>query len=180
MKIYTKTGDKGTTSLVSGRRVNKAELILEAYGTIDELNAFVGLLINQISSEIKPELLWVQNVLFNIGSILAKDGANYPDYPSISTQHITQVELMIDRLNENLAELRQFILPSGNEGVSRAHLCRTICRRAERRVVALEIESEEMTLIVQYLNRLSDYFFTLARWIANDNIIEEIYWDKNV
>lgn len=165
---------------MSGRRVDKSELLLEAYGTVDELNSFVGLVISLINKDRHLDLLHIQNVLFNIGSLLARDGADYPDYPELKMSHIDKLEEMIDSLDESLSALTQFILPSGSTLISNCHICRTVCRRAERRVVALEINDENITSIVMYLNRLSDYFFTLARWCAVDQNIQEVNWDKNV
>lgn len=181
MKIYTKSGDKGTTSLVSGRRVGKDEILLEAYGTVDELNSFVGLLLSeQVSAALSEQLGLVQNKLFNIGSLLAKDGLNIEDYPCIVARDISQLEQWIDSYNEELTPLRNFILPSGSKAISIAHVCRTICRRAERRTVAIDGGVDGIEIIIQYLNRLSDYFFICARSIARLQNIQEVNWDKNL
>lgn len=181
MKIYTKSGDKGTTSLLSGRRVSKADLTLEAYGTIDELNSFVGLLGSKINAEeSKNELTKIQNLLFNIGSLLARDGVMMDDYPRIGAEDIQYLESQIDKLEETLKPLSNFILPGGHEFNALAHICRTVCRRAERRVVAVRQETEDYTLIVQFLNRLSDYFFVLARKITMQTGTQEMSWNPKV
>jgi cob(I)alamin adenosyltransferase len=181
MKIYTKSGDNGSTALVSGRRVQKSELLLEAYGTVDELNSFIGLLLNKITADEEIEdLNFIQNVLFNVGSILAQDGADYPNYPTIEPRYIDRVEQMIDRCAANLPALTQFILPGGNEVIALCHVCRTICRRAERRVVSLEDNNENVLLIIQLLNRLSDYFFTLARFMTIHFGIKEVTWNSKI
>ena len=180
MKIYTKTGDTGTTSLASGRRVSKDELLIEAYGTVDELNSFIGLLIVELQIESANEqLLIIQNLLFNIGSLLAKDQLKMKEYPSISLNDITTMEGWIDEWDKVLSPLANFILPGGNKSMAIAHICRTICRRAERRVVALQGEVEDHELITQYLNRLSDYFFIMARVISKKEDIAETLWNKN-
>jgi cob(I)alamin adenosyltransferase len=182
MKIYTKTGDKGYTSLVSGRRVLKSEIALEAYGTIDELNSFIGLLITNLKGDdVNLHLSKIQNILFNIGSLLAKDGAAFEGYPELKDDHIDQLEVMIDKLDAELPPLKNFILPGGSISISYAHICRTICRRAERRVVALaEGDEESFSLIIQFLNRLSDFFFILSRSLHLSEGIKEIIWDPSV
>ena len=182
MKIYTKSGDKGSTSLVSGRRVSKDEILLEAYGTVDELNSFVGLLsAEDLETGLSDQLIIVQNHLFNIGSLLAKDGYEMDDYPSINEEHVSQLESWIDKMDESLPPLTTFILPSGSRAIALAHVCRTICRRAERRVVGSDddvIESRDV--LVRYLNRLSDYFFTCSRYIAHCDQVDEVSWSKNI
>lgn len=181
MKIYTKSGDKGTTSLVSGRRVGKDEILLEAYGTVDELNSFVGLLIaEEVSSTLSQQFGLVQNKLFNIGSLLAKDGLEIEDYPRIVEGDVSQLEQWIDNYNEELTPLKNFILPSGSKAISLAHICRTICRRAERRTIAVDGGVEGIEIIIQYLNRLSDYFFICARSIARLQNVHEVNWNKNL
>ena len=181
MKIYTKSGDNGSTALVSGRRVQKSELLLEAYGTVDELNSFIGLLLNKITADEEIEdLNFIQNVLFNVGSILAQDGADYPNYPTIEPRYIDRIEQMIDRCSAQLPTLTQFILPGGNEAIALCHVCRTICRRAERRVVSLEDNNENVLLIIQLLNRLSDYFFTLARFMTMHFGVQEVTWNSKI
>ncbi len=181
MKIYTKSGDKGSTSLVSGRRVSKDEILLEAYGTVDELNSFVGLLsAEDLDKDLCDQLIIIQNRLFNIGSLLAKDGYQMDNYPSIDDKHVSLLESWIDIMDEKLQPLTTFILPSGSRTIALAHVCRTICRRAERRVVASEDHIETKDLLVRYLNRLSDYFFTCSRYIAFCDDVEEVSWSKNV
>ena len=181
MKIYTKSGDKGSTSLVSGRRVYKDEILLEAYGTVDELNSFVGLLgAEEIGKDLSEQFLKIQNRLFNIGSLLAKDGFEMGDYPSIEENDIVEIESWIDKMTSSLVPLTNFILPSGSRAIALAHVCRTICRRGERRVVAIEDKVESIDRIIRYLNRLSDYFFTCSRYIAHCDEIEEITWSKNI
>ncbi len=170
-KIYTKTGDAGKTSLIGGTKVPKSHIRIQAYGTIDELNAFTGLLNDQISDTHSREmLLEIQDRLFTIGSSLACD----PDkeiamkIPDLKESDILLLETEIDQMNAKLPEMKSFILPGGHVSVSSAHICRTICRRAERLIVELdENEHLDQPLIIKYLNRLSDYFFVLARWIGH-------------
>jgi cob(I)alamin adenosyltransferase len=170
-KIYTKTGDAGKTSLIGGTKVPKSHIRIQAYGTIDELNAFTGLLNDQISDTHSREmLLEIQDRLFTIGSSLACD----PDkeiamkIPDLKESDILLLETEIDQMNAKLPEMKSFILPGGHVAVSTAHICRTICRRAERLIVELDgKEHLDQPLIIKYLNRLSDYFFVLARWIGH-------------
>lgn len=178
MKIYTKTGDKGTTSLFGGKRVSKKDIQIEAYGTVDELNAFIGLLIAQIEDKaVQNTLKTTQSTLFDIGSHLASDGTADKFLPEIPIESYTMLEKEMDRYEQELPALKSFILPGGNETISLAHICRTICRRAERRVVSLADEMTVNTAIVIYLNRLSDYFFVLARKIAAMDGIDEVKWN---
>lgn len=179
MKIYTKTGDSGQTGLFSGKRVSKADLRVEAYGTVDELNAFIGLLRDHITdAALKEELFYHQHRLFDLGALLADDR---PDTSLTFTNTATlKSEKSIDRMQAELETLRHFILPGGHPQVSYAHLCRTICRRAERRVVSLADEVELPAAIVEYLNRLSDYFFVVSRYLAHLNGVEELKWEKGV
>lgn len=180
MKIYTKSGDGGSTSLVSGRRVSKADALIDAYGTVDELNSFVGLLITEITDpKILEELSFVQNMLFNIGSLLAKDESDYPNYPTLENGDIQYLEKRIDHMDQSLEKMTAFILPAGSTSISYAHICRTISRRAERRVVELELTSDAHSLIIMFLNRLSDYFFVLARYCHFKEEIPEVQWDNN-
>ena len=179
-KVYTKTGDDGTSSLASGERVNKFDLRLEAYGTIDELNSFIGWASETIvAKEDRDTIQFVQHKLFNIGSILAKGDADYPNYPTLRDIDILNLEKAIDKIESTLPPLSHFILPAGAESISRIHICRTVCRRAERRVVVLEIDTLTYSLIVQFLNRLSDYFFVLARKLASLGHLSESKWDKD-
>ena len=179
MKIYTRRGDKGKTSLVSGRRLDKSDLLIEAYGTVDELNAFVGDLISQMDlSHLSKELSNIQNILFNIGSLLARDGAQIENYPVVLQEDVDHLESKIDALDVMLTKMTAFILPSGNKQIAKAHICRTVCRRAERRIISLE-DQQQFELIIIYLNRLSDYFFVLARYLHHTSGIPEVKWDPN-
>jgi cob(I)alamin adenosyltransferase len=178
MKIYTKTGDKGFTSLIGGTRVAKYHLRIESYGTVDELNSYVGLIRDQdIAVHDKDVLKQIQDRLFTIGSLLAAD----PERSKMVTPdlHMADVELLekeMDSMNERLPELRHFILPGGNNTISFCHIARCICRRAERITVHLAEESPVDEKVNIYLNRLSDYLFTLARKICNEAKIPENQW----
>lgn len=177
MKIYTKTGDKGETSLVSGERVAKDHLRIEAYGTVDELNAQLGLMQDQAQNkDFEAQLKSVQNILFTIGSHLAATKKNKLSLPELSESDIESLEQAMDRMNESLESLRNFVLPGGDTASSQAHVARTVCRRAERRVVSLmEVEQIE-TIILRYLNRLSDFLFTLARYYTWAHKGNETLW----
>lgn len=178
MKIYTKTGDKGFTSLIGGTRVAKHHIRIESYGTVDELNSYVGLIIDQdIAVHDKEIMKQIQDRLFTIGSSLASD----PEKSKmiIPDLHLADIELLekeMDSMNLDLPELRHFILPGGNNAISFCHIARCVCRRAERVVIHLAEESMVDEKVIIYLNRLSDYLFTLARKIANDNKIPENQW----
>ena len=178
MKIYTKTGDRGFTSLIGGTRLPKHHLRIESYGTIDELNSYIGLIRDQDLAEHDKEILkQIQDRLFTIGSSLASD----PEKSKmiIPDLHIADVELLeqeMDAMNEQLPELRHFILPGGNNIISFCHIARCICRRAERITVHLAEESTVDEKVNVYLNRLSDYLFTLARKIGNEHKIPENQW----
>jgi len=178
MKIYTKTGDKGFTSLIGGTRVPKHHLRIESYGTIDELNSYIGLIRDQdIASNDKNFLKEIQDRLFTIGSSLAADPEKSKMViPDLYAEDIEALEQEMDRINTQLPELKHFILPGGSTTVSYCHLARCVCRRAERLVVHLAEESAVDDKIIVYLNRLSDYLFTLARKTANDNKIPENQW----
>jgi cob(I)alamin adenosyltransferase len=180
MKIYTKKGDQGFTSLIGGTRVPKSSLRIETYGTVDELNSFTGLVKDVIHDEkAKEELFLVQNHLFNIGALLASDpDTSKMNLPGIEDEDIEMLENGIDRMNEDLPELRNFILPGGHPNISYCHLARCVCRRAERITVALDQEQKVDNLIIKFLNRLSDYFFVLARKEGKDIGIEEVKWQK--
>ena len=181
MKIYTKTGDKGDTSLAAGGRVRKSDKRLEAYGTADELNSYVGWLRAKIVGEspiwhivVDEQLGWVQNRLFDIGAILA--GAEM----EVTEEAVCQLEKWIDDMQKELPVLREFILPGGNEVVSLCHVCRTVARRLERNIVDW-CDSEGKSLpekVVCFVNRLSDYCFVLARWIGKKEQIKPIVWEK--
>ncbi len=181
MKIYTKTGDQGVSSLLGGTKVSKADIRLEAYGTVDELNAFVGLLIASLDDESEVNFLTeLQKQLFELGSELAVDPENPPgfSFDMISEEDVLALEHRIDTYTEALPELKNFVLPGGSVAASRAHLCRTVCRRAERRAVALNTESPIRAEVVIFLNRLSDYFFVLARHILHQEGGTEKIWSS--
>ena len=176
-KIYTKTGDDGTTGLFGGARLPKHHVRIEAYGTVDELNAVIGWLMTLIEdAETKLLLLTVQSRLFTVGSNLASDPEKEMITPDLTGDDIKTIEESIDVMQNTLPSLKHFILPGGSPSVSAAHLARTVCRRAERRCVALAQVSEVEPNILLYLNRLSDYFFVLARWLGYKEGIEEIKW----
>lgn len=180
--IYTKTGDKGKTSLVGGKRVPKAHIRLEAYGTTDELNSFVGLLKNEVSDQHDLEILaFIQHKLFTVGSYLATETeAIAPKAASIITDNnINLLENEMDRIDSELPPLRQFVLPGGNEAAARAHVCRSVCRRAERCIYRVMDEYPVDEQILKFVNRLSDYFFLLARKESNKSG-REIFWDQTL
>ncbi len=179
-KIYTKTGDKGVTSLIGGAKVPKSHLRIESYGNVDELNSYIGLLSDYITDrDIKNILLRIQNNLFVIGSLLAQDDNKdiKMKLPGLYEKDITQLELQIDAMSEELPQLTNFILPGGHILVSCIHISRSICRRTERSCVLLqEQQLYVQPIIIQYLNRLSDYLFILARFIGKQLNIEEVIW----
>ncbi len=182
MKIYTKTGDNGETGLIGGTRVSKSDVRIEAYGTVDELNSYIGLLMCYDALEMHKAILEIiQNKLFVIGSHLATDTnvTEISDKSIISEKDIVKIELEIDKMNAELPELRAFILPGGCIEASFCHICRTISRRAERRIIEMKINYNTDTHIIKYTNRLSDYFFTLARYVSLKIGAKEILW-KNV
>jgi cob(I)alamin adenosyltransferase len=177
LKIYTKTGDKGETGLFGGARLPKSDLRIEAYGTIDELNAFLGLARDHTESEgPRRELRAVQDRLFTIGALLAVEPDKPAPLPGLREDDVRMLEQAIDAMNEQLPELKHFILPGGHPAVSYCHVARCVCRRAERRVVALAGEATVDGLLIQYLNRLSDYLFVLARFLGWEMGVEEVYW----
>lgn len=178
MKIYTKTGDKGFTSLIGGTRVSKYHIRIESYGTVDELNSYIGLIRDQeIGEEDKTLLKEIQDRLFTIGSSLAADPEKSKMIiPDLTTADIELLEKEIDKINETLPELRHFILPGGSNTVSFCHIARCVCRRAERAVVELADGSNVDEKVIIYLNRLSDYLFTLARKVAHEHQIPENQW----
>lgn len=180
MKIYTKKGDKGETSLLGGKKVQKDNVRLEAYGTVDELNAFIGHLHDQdINKNQKIVLLAIQNQLFNLGSILSFDGKKSKiKLPELTKANILRLEQEIDKMEQELPPLTNFILPCGNTLCSLCHIARAVCRRAERRIVALEKVEKTNKNCLKYLNRLSDYLFVLARLILKENKGTEISWRK--
>jgi len=177
MKIYTKTGDKGMTSLYGGKRVSKDDLRIEAYGTVDELNAHVGLLIAMLPYHQEKYLLTeIQKCLFTVGSILASDPTKDMPTPDLLQSDVDLLENAMDNMDAQLTPLKTFVLPGGSESNSQAHVCRTVCRRAERRLISLAGAAEVDNLLIRYLNRLSDYFFMLSRKIALDLRHEEVPW----
>ncbi|WP_133271919.1 cob(I)yrinic acid a,c-diamide adenosyltransferase [Hymenobacter radiodurans] len=178
MKIYTKTGDKGLTSLIGGTRVSKASLRIESYGTVDELNSYIGLVRDQEINAPRRDLLKeIQDRLFTIGASLASDPEKSKmKIPDLHEEDVLLLESEMDRMNEELPELRAFILPGGHVAVSYAHVARCVCRRAERLVIHLSEESFVAELVVIYLNRLSDYLFVLSRKMAQELGSEEVTW----
>lgn len=178
--IYTKTGDKGMTSLVGGKRVAKAHVRLDAYGTTDELNSFVGSLIEKIEDEHDLEILsYIQHKLFTVGSYLATETEAIPPKAAsiITDKDITLLESEMDKIDSTLPPLRQFVLPGGSESAARAHICRTVCRRTERCIYRVKEEFPVDDLILMFVNRLSDYFFLLARKECNKQG-REIFWNQ--
>jgi len=187
MKIYTKTGDHGETSLFGGERVKKFNIRLDAYGTIDELNSFIGLIRSQeIPIKLKENLVQIQSELFTIGAMLAtpqdkeklKSGKDRLGIEKIGQKNIGQLEHWIDEMNEALPAMTHFILPGGNSVVSFCHIARTVCRRAERIIVQLHQDEPVNADIIAYTNRLSDYLFVLARKLNFDFQLEEIPWNS--
>ena len=181
MKIYTKAGDKGTTGLIGGTIVAKNDIRLEAYGTVDELNSFIGLLITFLyEEEIKTFLYGIQNKLFSIGSYLATDTSkteiNAASY--LTETDVLNIENEIDRLNEKLPFLNNFILPGGSQAGALCHICRTVSRRAERRIHEAKTIYHVDNHIFEYANRISDYFFVLSRYINISTEMKEICWKK--
>ncbi|MEN9497496.1 MAG: hypothetical protein RL750_395 [Bacteroidota bacterium] len=180
LKIYTKTGDTGTTSLIGGTKVPKSHLRIEAYGTVDELNSYLGLCIDLLKDEqSRKTLREVQDRLFTIGSALACDPVREPGMklPDLKITDIQLLEEEIDRMTEALPPMKNFILPGGHATLSHLHIARCVCRRTERHCVRLELEGEEVSpLIIQYLNRLSDHLFVLSRYIGHQLSIPEIPW----
>lgn len=179
-KIYTKTGDDGTTGLVGGSRVKKYDIRLESYGTVDELNAIIGLLRSkEIQKEVAEILIQIQNKLFNIGSRLASDekGEEFTANLSIKEADIRILELAIDDFEKELPKLTNFILPGGDIAVAQCHVARTICRRAERRIIEFAEHSKVEPEIIKYINRLSDFLFVLSRKLANERGINETHWN---
>ena len=179
-KIYTKTGDKGNTSLIGGTKVPKNDLRIETYGTVDELNSWIGLINDQLNSEeLRNELKDIQDRLFTIGSALACDGEKETKMilPDLNAADIQLLEIKIDEMTAQLPPMKSFILPGGHVTVSSIHICRCVCRRAERLAVSMQQQNLFVEqLVIQYLNRLSDYLFVLARYTAQKLGVEEIPW----
>lgn len=183
-RIYTKTGDEGETSLVGGQRVAKDASRIECYGTVDELNCFVGAAAVTAREAGLPELgsilERIQHELFNLGSILATEPADAgPKQPRITAEEVRQLEAEMDRMNETLPALRSFVLPGGSRLNAELHVCRTVCRRAERAVVALRRTEVVDAVNVHYLNRLSDAFFVYSRWVNQRLGAAEVLWQPN-
>lgn len=182
MKIYTKTGDKGTTSLIGGTRLSKAHARIDAYGTVDELNGYIGMLRDQPVNEGRKDLLKeIQDRLFTIGSHLASE----PDQkkrvlPDLLDEDIILLEKEMDEIDSKVPALRAFILPGGHPSVSFGHIARTVCRRAERAVIHLQQDEDVEPVVIRYLNRLSDYLFMLCRAMTHELGIEEVTWQPRV
>jgi cob(I)alamin adenosyltransferase len=184
MKIYTKAGDQGKTSLIGGTRVPKSHIRIETYGTVDELNSFIGLLNDLVvDAKINADLKEIQDRLFTVGSSLAcdpeKDSAL--KIPDLKEEDILGLELAMDAMNEVLAPMKSFIIPGGHQAISTAHIARCVCRRAERWCVNMQEEDLFVeVLVIKYLNRLSDYLFTLARYIGHLNGVADLPWKPRI
>ncbi len=185
-RVYTRTGDQGQTALAGGQRVGKDNLRIEAYGTVDELNAFIGVArctVEAGARELAPlaeSLLRVQHELFNLGSILATLPADvHPKQARVTSAEVAQLEAEMDQANAALPPLRSFVLPGGSRLNAELHVCRTVCRRAERECVRLAREEDVPAEAVQYLNRLSDALFVWSRWAVHVTAGEESLWEPN-
>jgi cob(I)alamin adenosyltransferase len=177
MKIYTKKGDDGTTGLLGGTRLPKHHLRIESYGTVDELNAFVGSLRDyELSEGHRRFLINIQEKLFTLGSHLAADPEKN-NIPELTIHDVAELELAMDKMEELLPEMKFFVLPGGHPAVSSCHVCRTVCRRAERLCVALNEHNKLDPILLTYLNRLSDYFFVLSRQLTQDFGAVEVPWN---
>lgn len=178
MKIYTRTGDEGTTALFGGQRVSKADLRIETYGTIDELNSWTGVLRDQeVNLVRKAELIEIQDRLFTIGSLLAVEPGNTKvKVPQLSETDVAFLEGRIDAMEAKLEPMKVFVLPGGHPSVSFGHVARTVCRRAERLVIALHSQEPVQPLVLRYMNRLSDYLFVLCRSMAAELKAPETPW----
>ncbi len=177
MRIYTRTGDDGTTGLFGGGRVSKASLRVDAYGTVDELNAVLGFTrAAELPSTVDTVLATAQDACFRLGAFVATVGGKDPGIEGIAEDDVLQLEAAIDEAEAGLPALKSFILPGGSEAASRLHLARTVCRRAERALVALAREDEVDLVLIRWLNRLSDLLFVLARRANHDAGIEDVPW----
>lgn len=179
MKIYTKTGDDGTTGLFGGKRVAKFSARIEAYGTVDELNAVIGVaLSHDLHEKVSEPLQHISSLLFTVGSDLAtpQDATQKSSVLAIKEEHVDFLEHWIDAYQEHLPTLRNFILPGGSPGGAHLHLARTVCRRAERAIVALKQEEEINPIIIRFINRLSDYLFVAARYVNAKEGFDDIEW----
>ncbi|MBP5515835.1 MAG: cob(I)yrinic acid a,c-diamide adenosyltransferase [Bacteroidales bacterium] len=176
--VYTKTGDQGTTSLVGGSRVMKCDPRVEAYGTVDELNSHIGLLAEMTKElDVCSQLKTIQNDLFVIQTLLAtEDTATYAKLPQLNPEAVATLEGWIDNMDSRLPKLKSFVIPGGSMASAQAHVARTVCRRAERCIVTLQNTVEIEKIILQYINRLSDYLFVTARYILLLENKEEIFW----
>jgi cob(I)alamin adenosyltransferase len=181
-KIYTKTGDKGMTSLIGGTRISKDHLKIETYGTVDELNAWIGVLRDMPENISRKDILKeIQDRLFTLGADLAAEPEQTKKkIPDLFDADIALLEKEMDSMNEEIPPLRAFVLPGGHQSVSFAHVARTVCRRAERHVIRLSREEEVNPLIIKYLNRLSDYLFVVSRKITQELGTEEVAWKPRV
>lgn len=177
-KIYTKQGDGGMTSMLGGKRISKSCLEMEAIGEVDELNAGLGVLIEELGNEMGGKLIKVQHKLFVIGSNLAGLQTDLDSLPKLKKEDVEYLENWIDEMNNDLPELTNFILPGGCEEAALSYQSRAVCRRAERVMIALSEKYEVDELIKQYLNRLSDLLFTLGRWLNLQDGVEEVNWEK--
>lgn len=182
MKIYTKTGDKGQTSLFGGKRVPKHHVRIEAYGTVDELNSYVGLIRDQeIDKQSFSVLIEIQDRLFTLGAMLATEPGNTKvKVPQLFEKDVELLEKEIDEMNNGLPEMRSFVLPGGHSTVSYCHISRCVCRRAERLVIQLSEEEEVNELTFKYLNRLSDYLFVLSRKLSQNLGAKEVAWEPRM
>lgn len=188
-KVYTRTGDAGKTRLAGGQQVWKDSLRVDAYGTIDELNASVGVVrvmnadvLDEYSSAaiLEVELRWVQNKLFDVGSLLATaPGQTFKNMPQVTAKDVTRLEKLIDRCQKDLEPLKEFILPGGGKVSGFLHQARTVCRRAERLCVALAKDEPVDPIIIKFVNRLSDALFVLARWVAKTQGEPEFLWERD-
>lgn len=178
MKVYTRTGDAGTTGILGGTRLPKNHIRIEAYGSVDELNAHIGLLRDHDAlARYRAELITIQEDLFVLGSHLASDPEkNKMKLPELRPDRIEQLEMAMDALDASLPEMRNFVLPGGHLAVSQCHVTRCVCRRAERATIALAQTSFVQDTAIRYLNRLSDYFFVLSRKLTQDLDVEETPW----
>jgi cob(I)alamin adenosyltransferase len=181
MKIYTKTGDQGTTALFGGKRVSKADLRIETYGTVDELNSYIGLVrdqpVNDLNAERKKILIEIQDRLFTMGSILATEPGNAKvKVPALNEADVVFLEKEIDSMETSLPPMKFFVLPGGHQSVSFCHVARTVCRRTERLSIALNSQEPIDPLVIKYLNRLSDFLFVLSRKMTQELNAEEVAW----
>jgi len=188
-KVYTRTGDDGKTRLAGGQRVWKDHVRVEAYGTVDELNAAVGVVrafnagdagASPAAARLEAELRWIQNKLFDAGGILATaSGQTFKNMPRVTSQDVARLERLMDECQRDLKPLEEFLLPGGGQVASLLHLARTVCRRAERLCVSLARKEQVDAAVIEFLNRLSDTLFVLARWIATKQGEPEVLWERS-